>query len=392
MPPRATPPGEEPTDGGGPRLRTGLLTATLLLVAAVVLHSIHFDPQDPGLAGNTRSVLHELVAGQDARDNHRPALEVLDSLPTPEAGRRLIVWVGNSHQHAVNSWQPGDTVSSVYLHRMLNGEQWPGRTPVFGISYPNLTCEEQFLIALALELPAAHVTRPALLIEGVRFHDARELGIRAELRPLLRLPRVREWIHAERSAEFAEAFAQLDRSLAEADAEDENERGVEPWLMSNVGPFIYYASLQALTDSRNWAFGIDTRTKRPILPQRYTLSLQFLELMLQVARSNGTQVLLYNVPLRQEVMNPYVPDQYGRFRQDLAAIAARRGALFEDYDSLIPTELWGTWYKTAYPDFSHFTAAGHRLLAERVRSDIAPLLGAASTSPPPPGESDHALQ
>jgi len=165
--------------------------------------------------------------------------------------------------------------------------------------------------------------------------------------------------------------------------EQRKEQGFEAWLVNTLGPYLpifqrrefLYASIESkIHRLRDRVFRIDTRTKRPILKSRYLLSMQFFELSLWIAHEQGIKVLLYNVPLRQEVENPYVADEYERFRRDLAVLAADNGAEFGDYDSLIPRELWGTWYATDFPDFSHFTAAGHRILAERVQHDIAGLL------------------
>lgn len=61
-------------------------------------------------------------------------------------------------------------------------------------------------------------------------------------------------------------------------------------------------------------------------------------------------------------------------------MAERRGARFADYDALIPAELWGTWYDTEFPDFSHFTAEGHRMLARAVLRDIMPMLDGLPTA------------
>jgi hypothetical protein len=318
------------------------------------------------------------------RDNGRPVLEVLDSLPTREDGRQPIVWIGNSHQHAINAMQPGDKVSSVYLHLALNGETYPGPAPTIGISYPNLSYEEQFLLTLAMALREVN-QRPAVLVHGVRFHDAREMGVRSNVRPLFGLKPVHAWVEAPPlpPGQYAEAVARLRADFALAEEEQRKEEGFEPWLVTTLGPYLpifqrrdfLYASVEAgIHRFRDRAFGIGTTTKRPILESRYLLSMQFIELAVRVAREQGIQVLLYNVPLRQEVENPYVASEYARFRRDLATIAAKYGATFQDYDDLIPQDLWGTWYGTDLPDFSHFTAAGHRLLAQRVLQDISGML------------------
>jgi hypothetical protein len=382
--------------GAWQRFRTGILTAALLVAVAVWLAPTEFDPESPGLGNNTTSVRDAEVAGVPVRDNGRPVLEVLDSLPTREGGVRPIVWLGNSHQHAVNSLEPGDTVSSVYLHLSLNGETYPGRAPVIGISYPNLRYEEEFLLALALSLrePAR---RPALIILGVRFHDAREMGVRSMLRPLFELKPVEAWLANPHlpPQQYDEAIVRLRADANLASEERHKEEGLEAWLVAHLGPHLpifkqrewLYAEFEDdVHKLRDRVFRIDTRTKRPILESRYSMSMQFIELAIRVARENGIETLLYNVPLRREMDNPYIPEQYAKFRSDLAALAARHGAKFRDYDDLIPKDLWGRWYATDLPDFSHFTAAGHRLLAKQVRQDIAPILGLDAVDHTPPGK------
>jgi hypothetical protein len=369
-----------------------VIAAGLLVLAAGKLQTTHFDAQDPGIHNNTVSVFDAFVDGHPARDNGRPITEVLPDVPSREDGRRPVVWIGNSHQHAVNDRKPGDTVSSVYLHRELNGERWPGRTPVFGISFPNLDYQEQFLLTLTLVLLPEEL-RPKVIVNGVRFHDAREMGIRSQLRPLLELPAVRAWLtNSAWKAGHEEAFAWMQDSLRQASDEHAAEEGLEPWLVRSVGPYIpifnrrdliYATAIQSLHDGRDRLFRIDTRSKRAILEPRYKIAMQYLDAAAAAARAQHVAMLLYNAPLRPEADNPYVPDQYARFRQDLLNIGTKEGIAERDYDDLIPRELWGTWYATDYPDFSHFTSAGHRILAHQVALDIADLLD---------DQSAHALQ
>ena len=73
-----------------------------------------------------------------------------------------------------------------------------------------------------------------------------------------------------------------------------------------------------------------------------------------------------------------------RIRQEIERRMFENG--FRDYDGLVPAELWGTWYKSSDPDFSHFTAAGHRLLAAQVRADAAPLIDGTSAALSAPGQ------
>jgi hypothetical protein len=189
----------------------------------------------------------------------------------------------------------------------------------------------------------------------------------------------------------------LSADITAARVEKRKDEGAEAWLVEKIGnhlpifekrELIYYSMYNAMYRLRNWIFRIDTQSKRPILPTRYTQAMDFLELALLTAHEAGIQVLLYNVPLRQEVDTPYVPAQYEQFRKDLAAMAQRQHALYADYDDLIPKQHWGSWYATEYPDFSHFSGEGHRILAASVKRTIQPLIDSAPVN----SASQHALQ
>ena len=364
--------------------KTGITVAALLIAEGVYLNALQFDPLSPALGNNTVSVNDSRIDGNDVRDNLRPVMDFLSELPTREKGRYPIIWIGNSHLHAINDLQPGDELSSVVLHRLLNGDRWPGQRPVFGISYPNLTFEEQFLLTVGIVgLPEDR--RPRLIIHGVRFHDAREMGVRRELRPLLFTSGFSAWLQRFKDTVPSTVAERLVADIESAAAEQRKDTGAEAWLVEKIGnhvpifekrELLYFSVYNGLYRLRDFVFQIDTKTKRPILDARYAIAVNFLDLAVMTAREGGADVLLYNVPLRQEGETPYLATQYRKYRQDLAGIAARHNAAFRDYDDLISNEQWGTWYATDYPDFSHFTGEGHRTLARKVKQDIAPLTGA----------------
>ena len=90
--------------------------------------------------------------------------------------------------------------------------------------------------------------------------------------------------------------------------------------------------------------------------------------LLADAAADGTHVIAYIPPLRQDVAPPYVPAEYARFKAATRALAERRGATWIDLDRVVPGPLWGT--KTAPRlgggvelDFMHFQAPGHVAVA-----------------------------
>jgi len=384
---------EEPRSSSADK-RIGIATAVLLALVALTLEQVAFDKQEIGLGVGTHPIYNAQVAGEPVRNNEIPLLDFFALLP---GEKQLTVWIGNSHLHAINAYQPGDRLSSTLLHLQFNGEQVPGDRPVFGLSLPNLRYEEQALITIALALqPPEH--RPSLIVHGVRFHDARERGIRVDARPLLRLPEVQEAI-AALDPRFGGARAALEAGLQFAMEEVSKEEGLEPWLVQKLGQwlpifrkrdFIYARTRNRIENFRNLVFRIETTTKRPILSSRYQASMNALELAVAFAEERGVEVLLYNCPLRAAVETPYVAEQYESFRRELTLLVESNGGTYKDYDPLVPAELWGDWYDTDFPDFSHFTGAGHAVLANQVGKDIEGLLG--EPSPGPEQEVNDAVQ
>lgn len=96
------------------------------------------------------------------------------------------------------------------------------------------------------------------------------------------------------------------------------------------------------------------------------------EAILQTAATSGVRVLVYVAPIGSDRgERPYVETEYQRFKADIAALARSYGADLENFENLIPEPLWGFKGSTTVDhsielDFMHFTAAGHRVLAEQI--------------------------
>ena len=101
---------------------------------------------------------------------------------------------------------------------------------------------------------------------------------------------------------------------------------------------------------------------------------------LRYARSKNIQVVFYLAPMRLGVQpNPNVPSDVTRFRRDVPDLCQRYGVPCLDYVDLIPESLWTNYPDNgvglgAQRDFAHFTGAAHKLLAERLISDLGPQL------------------
>ena len=88
-------------------------------------------------------------------------------------------------------------------------------------------------------------------------------------------------------------------------------------------------------------------------------------------------MLLYIPPYRRDIAGPYDDAQYAQFKLDVASLAAKYQAYFADLDDVVPGPLWATITDALFgfqePDFMHFTAAGHRLLAKAIERRLIDL-------------------
>lgn len=366
--------------------------ATVFLFAAFCLLILNYNKTDPGeiaLREGTLPKENTTLDGHNIRNDIEPDPEEWDYwkdlLPGRDEAGALIVWIGNSHLHAINGLQPGDQVSSYYLHVLLNGETWPGDTPCFGLSYPNLHFIEQFLLTLWL-MESADLPGDLVIVTGYRYHETRNKGVRSELKPMLHDPVIREWIneHHELETEFPDAFRELRSEMTHDPAAGKDEKDIETMLREAVWDRLPVFSRRGdinanlrlmLARLRKFVFRIDTSTKRGVLLSRYVTSMDFMELAARAAAETGTRMLMYNVPLRPGVDSPFPEKEYRMYVEDMERIAAEAGpdVAFRDYDPVIPQPDWGTFYTSGQPDYSHFKASGHRILAEAVARDLRKL-------------------
>lgn len=362
------------------RSKTLLLVLSILIILNLAVPLLAVDTQRPGL-GQAVEEIGE-INGRPVRDNDRNPLKALNDLPSHGQSNVVIVWIGNSQQHSINQPRANDELASVALHKILNGDAWPGKHPVFGMSYPTLSYSELFSLVYAL----AHAggKKPDIIILGLRFQDTKELGFRKEFMDLLaaegREKNLRTFIAgSENTLAVDHLAAELDKATAQAQTNGSLEGRLSA-LTEKAFPLyrdrekIRGKLLIELHWLRNRAFGITPTTKRPILKTRHDASMQYLKMTLEAARQLNIRVLAYNIPLRQSSESPYDELGYDSFRQAVASLCREYDALYRDYHSLIPEPEWGILDRTEEPDFMHFTGAGHRRLAETVSRDIQPLM------------------
>jgi hypothetical protein len=129
---------------------------------------------------------------------------------------------------------------------------------------------------------------------------------------------------------------------------------------------------------RNTLLSINSESARPVPESSYRASLELLEMALRYAQAKGIHVVLYLAPIRSVQPNPNVPADVVKFRRDVPALCRRYGAVALDYVDLVPENLWTNYsddiISGGQRDYAHFTGAAHKLVAEKLITDLGPQL------------------
>ena len=292
-------------------------------------------------------------------------------------GNPVVLWLGNSQVHAINQMKSGDQTAVPELFKKLSEE----RRYLMTFSQPNANLQEHFLLFnyLQVRLPVKTLIMPVV------FDDMRETGVRASLVDVLN----------DNSVSARMAQSEIGQNLladnGDQDAagndmtalEDTMQESSEKWLNEKMDYFQIWSERPALRGQfflslykfRNKMLGINPSSIRKMLPGNYSLNRQALEAILNQTRELGIQVLVYVVPLRNDVPTPYNAKEYSNFKTEMQALSISRGAYFVDLENLVPAEYWGTKTSTTGGseqelDFMHFESAGHQLLSKALYSEL----------------------
>jgi len=293
---------------------------------------------------------------------------------------RRYLWLGNSQLHAINQRKPADRSAPELLHMLLRASG----SYLVTFSEPNANLQEH-LVLFAYLLPRL---KPDVLLLPVVFDDFRETGVRAGIAPALRDDQARAELSDSRIgatllAEGEHAAAdEGDLAGVAATVQEKSERALTGWLEERWA--LWAARPQArgeialfLYELRNSVFGIKPTTARRVIPGRFAKNWSALEAIIDLAGAHRVNVLLYIVPLRNDVKIPYVQREYSDFKEKLRReFADREGVRVLDLERIVDNRLWGTKAATTVGgepeyDFMHFQARGHEALASALHQAIS---------------------
>lgn len=286
----------------------------------------------------------------------------------------LIIWLGNSQLHAINQMKPDDQTAAL----IVNHEMMRKSTYVLTLSQPNANLQEHYVLYeyLTSILPVKTIVLPVV------FDDMRENGIRENLQAAFESEVVVKTLDTTLIGKGLvsnygdQDSAGNDMAALDGTVQDEveaylNDKFSEYSTVWNSRALFRGRIINSLYVFRNWVFGITPSSVRRMVPGRYVMNLQALEATLQSASDKSINVLLYIVPLRNDVKIPYDLNEYGRFKKDLSVMAKKYKVNFMNLEDLVPAEHWGKKDSTsigggAELDFMHFQAGGHKLLADEL--------------------------
>jgi hypothetical protein len=332
------------------------------------------DLNQAALGGQTTAVLGEVdgvrVACFDATDT-----EECESAYKHAAHLPAILWFGNSQNFAINRYKPGDELATVKVHRWLKSKG----TWLVSYVQPNANLYEDAVLFEAL----VHRYDTRLVILPVFMDKLREQGIRGTVAAFMNDPKTAERVRNSPAwTDLSPLLVPKGESRAVPTIQERVENRLSD-VLDQYWPLWRDRSLLsgnlgfAIRTLRNKVFGIHSYTKRPVDPKVYAEKLDVLAKLLESARLQHIPVLLYIPPYRHDIAGPYDDARYAQFKLDVAALAATYQAHFADLDGVVPGPLWATITDGLFgfqePDFMHFTAEGHRLLAQAIERRLSDL-------------------
>lgn len=352
---------------------------------ALVWLGLNFEPKQTNfeeasaLGAATTSVFSRIGEYPIHCGDSRDAADCLAGVKAREA-QRSALWLGNSQVHAVNQWHGGETNAAPMLFQSLK----PLGLDLVTFSQPNANFQEHYVLFeyLQRQMPLKMLILPAV------FDDTRETGLRQDIAVFLNDGRIKI---AMAATAIGQRILQA-RESAPVDSGAEDTAGIAHTLQERVERFLntgleQHSALwaarpemrgQILIDLYTWRntlLGIKPTSKRKIIRSRYEDNMGAMAAIMASASSHGIRMLVYVVPLRNDVEVPYVDSEYQHFKRDVQSLAEQYGARFANLENLVPAELWGSKAATSSGggeelDFMHFQAGGHRLLAERLAEEV----------------------
>lgn len=289
----------------------------------------------------------------------------------------IITWLGNSQLHGVNRYTEGESTAPMLVFDALRSDG----VDTITISPPSSNLVEHYLL---FEFVRSKLPLKGVVLQGL-FLSQRWTRVRHELtahladddlRQALEQTRIgrsilEQYSTADEAAQGGEDLSGLRDTWQEVAERALNGWLAEHWSVWRERPEARTAVLSDLRQFRLRLFRLDASRKRRMLPGPYRVNLDALETLFAVAQREGIKVVFYIVPLRPAEKMPYFQDEYDRWLEDVQSLCREYGVTYANLQNIVPLKYWGTHskggvVKKAQPDFWHFRAEGHEILARRI--------------------------
>lgn len=287
-----------------------------------------------------------------------------------------ILWIGNSQLHGINQYEEGQVPAPEILFNELESQ---GKN-LTTFSMPNINYIEKYLLYKYLDM---NLDIKTLLLPLV-MDDFREGNLRSSFEELLYL----DGFTSSLDADSLRELKNLKNSSSESDFDgldgsfqDKAERFLDSELnkysqLWEMRPKLRAAFFSILYKTRNKVFNITPSTERKIIPAIYKRNLLFLEKLFIEAKSSEKNILVYIVPIRNDVNIPYDLNEYKKFKKTAFDLTTKYGAVFLNLENLVEGKYWGEKDSTGLSnnnelDFMHFQFQGHKILSNKLSKSIA---------------------
>mgnify|MGYP006172140553 CR=1 FL=1 len=304
--------------------------------------------------------------------------ECLNGYNNSRPEQEVVLWLGNSQLHTINQMKSKDVTAPHLLHRYsIDDSKY-----LLTLSQPNANLQEHYLL---FEYLLEKLTIKTLILPVV-FDDMRETGIRPSLLEGLKNKNVIErlsktivgkniYLSAGNKDSSGNDITALDGTFQEYIEELLNNELKDKWEIWNSREQIRGQLFANMYFFRNWLLGINPSSIRKMIPGRYILNMEALTALLNSAKNQKVEVILYIVPLRNDTKAPYNIHEYNNFKKELNLLSSSLGIKFLNLENLIPSTYWGTKTTTSFNeqqelDFMHFQADGHKLLADIIYKEL----------------------
>ena len=376
-------------------LFAGLAVAGFVLALLLPAPQVNFSEIGLGIGttaafGKSSPSRHHCTTVKDAGD----CIEAAQARKTDQR----VLWLGASQLHAINDMQSGDRTAP---QRLFDGFA-PQGLDLVTFSQPNANFQEHLIL---FEYLRSRLAVKGLVL-GAVFDDMRESGVRQSIASALDDPAVRRSLATHAAGRSILVRYGDDQSTPDAVRQDGKEYAgtpaataldgslqarvettVDGWLgdlsrlwrdRGRLRSSIIHGLRQlrgAAWGLRNRLLGIDSSRWTVAVPRaQYDVNRKALATLLDSARAAGVPVLLYICPRPVDAYFPFAPERYAAFKDDIARLAAEKGALLANLEDAVKGDVWGrvdNGVGVIVTDVFHFRDAGHAQLAAALRPYLA---------------------